>query len=385
VRPAWSPDGRSLLTVFTPEADPAQTYLLAVAVRGQAGSTAHTMAAFGGLMRLQAASWTGAALPGGASASEPAAPRALNVGAWLGQGMTDDAFGSATRHADALDMLSPYWYTVNWRGELTHYLTADDPEFVRFAHTHGLALYPTLATQDDLSNLRGVLQDPARRERHIRAIVQTLETHGYDGIDLDFEGLTVDDRDALSGLARELALVLRAEGLGLSVTVYPKANDGQTWIGPGANDYIALGQVADQVRIMAYEFHSGGGPAGPVGPLYWQEQVLDYAIARIPPEKIVLGLHLYGRDWGSGGSAVLYRDIDQTRRSTGARAQWDQEAAESYFTYYSGGVLHRVWYPDALFVAVRVQLAQRYGISGLYFWRLGGEDETLWDMFDTKH
>jgi spore germination protein YaaH len=376
-RPAWAPDGRSLLTVYRPEHDPGQTILLASAARGAPGS----LAAFGGSVALDGPSWTQAALP--ASTLPARAPVAqapgLRIAAWLGQGMTHGAFDSVAANADVLDVVSPYWYTLDARGRLIGYLTADDPAVVRFAHEHGLRLVPTIATQGDAGSARAVLRSPARRREHIRAIVARLEIFGYDGIDIDYEGLASDDRERFSEFIRELGAALHAEGLLLSVTVYPKVHDGRTWIGPDSNDYAELGRHADEVRIMAYEYHTASGPPGPVGPLYWQEAVLDYAVGRIPAEKIVLGLHLYGTDWGGGARALVYRDVALTLAGTRARPVWDERAGETTFSYRGRDGLHRVWYPDAQFVAARVALAERYGLAGLSFWRLGGEDEAIWE------
>ena len=44
----------------------------------------------------------------------------------------------------------------------------------------------------------------------------------------------------------------------------------------------------------------------------------------------------------------------------------------------AGGVSHEVWYPDAATIARRVTLARDRGL-GIGFWRLGEEDQRVWD------
>jgi spore germination protein len=375
-RPAWSPDGRRVLTVFVPEHDPTQTYLLAGVARGEPGPA---WAAFGGALAIGEPAWTASALPAGAGQSvdqgEPAGR--LRFAAWLGQGMTDDGLYSTQLNADALDAISPYWYTPDTRGYLRGYLTADDPAFVQFVHEHALALVPTIATQGDAAAASYLLNNAERRRTLIRNILARLETYGYHGVDLDFEGLGGSDRDAFTQFVRELAVALHAEDLHLSVTVYAKAAD-QSWF--TSHDYPALGQYADEIRIMAYEYHTVAGGSGPVGPIYWQDAVLAYAVSQIPAHKVVLGLHLYGTDWGGGARAMVYRDIAETLASTRATVYWDENAQEATFNYWDGGSIHRVWFPNGQFVQARIGLAQRYGIAGLCFWRLGGEDPALWDV-----
>jgi spore germination protein YaaH len=41
-------------------------------------------------------------------------------------------------------------------------------------------------------------------------------------------------------------------------------------------------------------------------------------------------------------------------------------------------VHHEAWYPDAATIARRVRLARDRGL-GVGFWRLGREDERIWD------
>jgi spore germination protein YaaH len=77
---------------------------------------------------------------------------------------------------------------------------------------------------------------------------------------------------------------------------------------------------------------------------------------------------------------MVYRDIAETLASTRAPVYWDEDAQEATFNYRGRDGVHRVWFPNAQFVQARIELAQRYGIAGLCFWRLGGEDPALWDV-----
>jgi spore germination protein YaaH len=50
----------------------------------------------------------------------------------------------------------------------------------------------------------------------------------YDGIDVDYEDLEANDRDAYSTFLRELAAAVHAAGKILTSTVHPKVSDAAT-------------------------------------------------------------------------------------------------------------------------------------------------------------
>lgn len=62
-------------------------------------------------------------------------------------------------------------------------------------------------------------------------------------------------------------------------------------------DYAALGENADAVFLMTYEWGYTYGPPMAVAPLDKVRQVVEYAVTRIPSEKLVLGIPNYGYDW----------------------------------------------------------------------------------------
>ena len=108
---------------------------------------------------------------------------------------------------------------------------------------------------------------------------------GYDGIDLDYENLRASDRAAFTSFVQHLAGALHAQGKLLTVNVYAKTSEPGTWDGPQAQDWWAIGQAADQVRIMTYEYSWSTSPPGPIAPVNWVNDVIGYATSQIPPGK----------------------------------------------------------------------------------------------------
>jgi spore germination protein YaaH len=67
---------------------------------------------------------------------------------------------------------------------------------------------------------------------------------------------------------------------------------GETWC-----DYASMNAVADAVSIMSYGYAWAGSAPGPMSPISWVNDVFDYAVQVIAPEKIFLGIPAYGFRW----------------------------------------------------------------------------------------
>jgi spore germination protein YaaH len=63
----------------------------------------------------------------------------------------------------------------------------------------------------------------------------------------------------------------------------------------------------------------------------------------------------------------------------GAKPRFDATAHSWHFSYTEpNGTPHEVWYGDVSTVGARIRLARQRGL-GIGFWRLGREDQRIWD------
>ena len=225
-----------------------------------------------------------------------------------------------------------------------------------------------------------ILHNPRVRARHVAAIVALVLRQDYAGIDIDYEDLLASDRSAFTTFIAELAGALHAKGKVLSVDLFAKpANRGYDQRNL-AQDYRALGQVADQVRLMGYDYHWTGSGPGPIAPISWIRAVLSYAKTQIPAGKIILGVPLYGYDWvGGKGTPVSWLQAFQLSEQYGVKPHFDAVSQSPWFAYTDqAGRRHVVWFENGPSTQAKFEAAKSAGIGGVYVWIYGLEDTSIW-------
>lgn len=148
-----------------------------------------------------------------------------------------------------------------------------------------------------------------------------------------------------------------------------------------------LVSTCDFIVLMAYD--KNPSIPGPQSGIDWVEEVVDYAIARVPAEKIVLGIGNYGYDWGAGkrGSVISENNgatyllfADELSKKYGLKLSIDQKSGLLFGTYTDeNGVTHEVWMESNYSVDVKAKLAMRKGLKGVALWRLGFSNPSFWD------
>jgi spore germination protein len=325
----------------------------------------------------------------------PPPPPLNRVAAWMPSSWDGDrARASWEANRASIHELSPVWYQLGASGDgsINPYPGAGDMALVEQAHAQSTLVIPLINNYyDDVgvdaAPVSAMLHDSARRAAHIQALVSEVLAHGYDGIDIDYESLNgASDRDALSLFAEELAAELHAQGRLLSVTVHPKTADPGSWGGPQAQDWARIGAAADRFRVMTYAYHGCTTGPGPIAPLWWMEDVMRHATSVVPPNKVYVGIHLYGHDWAGGACESVTWETARKRMSTyGAIRKWSgggwaRAISEPWFAYTdAAGQQHEVWYADGESVRARLGLVEKYGLGGIVVWRLGGEDPAAWE------
>jgi spore germination protein len=285
--------------------------------------------------------------------------------------------------------MSPWIYGLNSSGQIVpQYAPAQaatvDAQLARLRAAR-IPLVPTLANvvQGKWAYqpvITDILHIPRVRAQHVAAIVALVQRQHYAGIDIDYEDLLASDRSAFTAFVTQLASALHAKGKVLSVDLFAKPTNRGYDQRNLAQDYRAIGQVADQVRLMGYDYHWAGSGPGPIAPIGWIRAVLSYAKTQIPADKIILGVPLYGYDWVDGqGTPVSWLQAFQLSEQYGVQPHFDAASQSPWFDYTDqAGRRHVVWFENGPSTQAKFEAAASAGIGGVYVWIYGLEDTSIW-------
>lgn len=349
----------------------------------------------------------GAGQRGGVRASAPAT---AVVGASLPVWGWETGSTAVAAHADAFTTASPQLYEMTEDGGVA--LRAGiDPEAARteVLRLRGarVSVLPTVTnTRDgawDTALAQRVLHDPWLRDRHVVALVDLVLREDVAGVDVDYEELTAADRTAFSAFLARLGPALRAHGRLLAVDVFAKDGDAGYDQRNLAQDYAAIGRAADQVRVMAYDWHWETSGPGPVAPVDWVARVVAYAVTQVPRERLVLGVPTYGYDWaGRAGQHQGQQQAGEQEQLPGRRAElaswaqarvravdrgapvrWDAQAQSPWLAYTDAeGEPHELWFEDGRSTAAKLEVARRERLGGVFLWLVGDVDPGTWPLLE---
>lgn len=277
--------------------------------------------------------------------------------------------------------LSVFSYGFTDTGELV------DPELsdlwmLEAARQAGVNAILTLTPMDEqgrFSNqlIHSVVNRPSAKSRLTESLLVVMEEKGYHGVDVDFEYILAEDRDAFTTFVAELTEAMNARGFVTSVALAPKTSADQPGLLYEGKDYGGLGAAADSVLLMTYEWGYTYGPPMAVAPLNKVRQVVEYAVTEIPVSKINLGIPNYGYDWTlpfeqgvSKATTIGNIEAVQIAIRYGAVIAFDETAQTPYFRYTDNGIVHEVWFEDVRSMQGKFDLVREFSLRGMGYWQL---------------
>ena len=299
-----------------------------------------------------------------------AAPKVL-----LGYYNTDYASGfqSLTNYGAALNAVSTDTFLVNARGAVTGTAPL---AVLAFAQAQKMAVYACISNEqfDPKIAHRSLTKSPTTL---VTRLVQLALIHGYTGVNIDFEGLYPADRNAFSHFIQTLSEALHMQHLQLVISVPAEVTDDPKDNWSGAFDYAVLGQAADFIQVMTYDETVADSPPGPVAGLDWMTNCIAYAVTKIPPAKVLLGLPAYGRDWNVKSKQAVdffWTDIPSLLATHHTTLSWDLVSASGFFNYTANRTQHQVWCETQAGLQLKCALVKQFNLGGVSFWALGMED-----------
>lgn len=282
-----------------------------------------------------------------------------------------------------LSELPIFSYGFTGEGELLPPTYGDDEwmiaEALRFGTQPILTLTP-FGPDGNFNNrlINSVVNSQEYTDNLIGNLLATMGEKGYQGVDIDFEYILAQDRDAFTGFVWQVAEAMRANGYHTSVALAPKTSADQRGLLYEGKDYGALGEAADHVLLMTYEWGYTYGPPMAVAPINQVRRVVEYALTEIPAEKTDLGIPNYGYDWPlpyerGVTKAATIGNVQAVRIAVeqGAEIRFDPLAESPYFHYVAeDGIEHEVWFEDVRSMQAKFNLIKEYGLRGCGYWQI---------------
>ena len=241
-----------------------------------------------------------------------------------------------------------------------------------------LTLTPlTSAGNFDNNLISAIVRNNDAQRALFENLADTMLAKGYIGVNLDFEYVKAEDRDYYTEFVRNCAERLHEQGYQVSVALSPKTSDNQVGELYEGIDYDAIGEIADTVILMTYEWGYTYGPPMAVAPLDKVREVMEYATSRISLAKIMMGIPNYGYDWTlpfveGESQAESIGNVEAIQRAieNNAEIQFDAVAQSPYFYYVRNGIQHVVWFEDVRSLQAKFDLIKRFGVRGATYWQL---------------
>ena len=353
-----------------------------------------------------------------AEAANP--PRKILTG-WLPYYSMKTYLPAVLSNADLIKEIMPFWYTLKYDGKTKKAVIADvyktaNPsvpieEPLTALRSAGMTIIPTITDGTEKLVLANLISKPVSRKQVVDAIVATVASQNYDGIDLDFEGFAfIDPNTTWKATApnwvlfiKELSAALHAQKKILSVTTPYLFDPAEKQKGYFVYAWADIAPHIDRLRIMTYDYSTSR--PGPIGPIAWTEKTVKYAISIMPASKVYLGLPGYGKDWvtkvegvcpsnlakvitpSAKAGTFLMRDAASIAATYGAVPTYNETFAEVTFSYKreytgetSGGLSttctasRTAWHQNAQSFSVRAKLVAKYQLGGAAQWVIGQEE-----------
>lgn len=321
------------------------------------------------------------------------------VSGWLPYWKKTEGVDSLETNLNFFDEINPFAYGVDGNGNLQDTMQIKNAPWQKLrveANKENVKIIPTIIWADDLA-MHKIFSDSKMEDAHIENIMKMLEINDFSGVDIDYEGKNVADKEAFSVFLEKLHQKLQAQKKSLSCTVEARTQDEtpKSLVGTRAmsfaNDFSALNNFCDIVRLMAYDqmfqiYRSNIFEKNDSVPLVanadnqWTQSVVDYALRYISADKILLGIPTYGWEFrfakiDSGYrytriKSVSYEEAIEKMKSAGVTQK--RVFGELSFVYTIGDSNHIITYEDAETIRQKIELAKKNKLKGVSFFKLDG-------------
>lgn len=230
---------------------------------------------------------------------------------------------------------------------------------------------------------------PARARATIDDLLRKCTVIGYGGIDLDYEHVPPELRDAYAAFIRELSGKLHDAGKRLSICVHGMTvGDHGRPAAFAFYDPKAIAESCDEVRPMCYDYYfAPHGLTGPTTAWLWAREVMQFWLQYIPRQQMVMALPAYGNDFparpgGGKGRQVKHEHPDKVHGRT-IRHAWLHQERLNFYRYLDRGGNPRVLFAtDQDSTRELLKIVDEFKVPTISFWFYQTMTSGIWRALD---
>lgn len=283
---------------------------------------------------------------------------------------------SATK---GVNVIAPTWFMLT--DNSGNYESLADKNYVDQAHAMGMQVWAVLDNFNKGDNVQSevLFASTAARKKLIASLMKDAQTYGFDGINLDVEGIKASAGPHYVQFIRELSVGCRKAGLVLSIDSYVPASYSAFY------NWAEQGRVADYVVMMGYDEHFAGGEAGSVASIGYERQGITDLLKQVPKEKLISAIPFYTRIWkedasGTSSQSVGISSAKEWVETNQVELYWQEDLGQYYGELEKDGVNYEIWMEEERSLELKMQLIRDNGLAGVACWRLGLEPADVWDV-----
>ena len=297
-------------------------------------------------------------------------------------------FASDTEAVTGVNVISPTWYFLqNNEGDIESFA---DASYVEAAHAKGMQVWALISNFSEDVNTSTLLASRAARQKVQNYLVSQAQELGFDGINIDFEGIAQEAGYAYVQFMRELSILCRKSGIVLSVDVPVPMDFSKHY------NRKELGTVCDYVIMMGYDEHYAGSDlVGSVASMEFERTGIENSLTEVSKEKLISAIPFYTRLWyiqtAEDGStsvtseALGMESAQQKLTENGVTSTYDEATEQQYAEWTDAeGRFCQVWLEDQDSVTKRASLVKEYELGGIAEWVLGNQQDWVWEIISAN-
>ncbi len=213
------------------------------------------------------------------------------------------------------------------------------------------------------------------QEKMVKFILSISKYTAIRTININFEKLNPADTVKFLQFLTYTRETLNRKGIKLFLTVYPKTDTNSMYTLNSVNDISLLTSRIDRIILMFYDYKIINSSSLKYNsPTFWINEVLGSYTKIVSLDKISAALPLYAYEYENNGNITRSHTYNSLKISN-SDIKFDTISAEKYFVKNNS----EIYFQDSETLKARKDIIRKYGISEIFYWRIGDDGNIGFD------